>query len=360
MKIASLSASLLFLMGLARAGQAGLLDDVYLQIGGLRSSSGLSGGLEYYNQRLWDERLRLSVEALFSHRLYQRDSVELSQPHIWYNWFFWEAQASYGNYPDVDFYGLGPDSAKDDRTTYLEEPFLVTARLGIRPRRVLRAGLLLGYARYNAGSGRDSGVPSAHEAFSDAELPGFDAQPRYRRLGAFLALDLRDERKDPSRGGLARLEWLRSSETRGLPHDYDAIVVDLQHYRPVRWNVTLALRALGRFTLGEDGQEVPFYLLPSLGATTSLAGYSSDRFRDRHALVLNAELRWRWTELVILAGFLDVGQVVPRLADVGSGGLAASAGAGIYLKMGGQVVAGVNLGVSDEGARVGVTGSYRF
>ena len=40
------------------------------------------------------------------------------------------------------------------------------------------------------------------------------------------------------------------------------------------------------------GQEVPFYLLPTLGGSTTLRGFLDDRFRDRDLLLFNAEYRF--------------------------------------------------------------------
>ena len=48
-----------------------------------------------------------------------------------------------------------------------------------------------------------------------------------------------------------------------------------------------------------------------------LRGYRSFRFRDRSALLLQAEYRWRINELVTGALFYDTGTVARTLGDLG-------------------------------------------
>ena len=53
---------------------------------------------------------------------------------------------------------------------------------------------------------------------------------------------------------------------------------------------------------------------PSLGSGSTLRGYSSWRFRDRHAVLLSGEWRWIPSRLALdMALFYDAGMVAPRL-----------------------------------------------
>ena len=80
---------------------------------------------------------------------------------------------------------------------------------------------------------------------------------------------------------------------------------------------TIALRGLVSAADPDAGDQVPFFLQPTLGGATTLRGYRSFRFRDRSALLLQAEYRWRINELVTGALFYDTGAVAPRLSDLG-------------------------------------------
>ncbi len=61
-----------------------------------------------------------------------------------------------------------------------------------------------------------------------------------------------------------------------------------------------------------SGNQVPFYLLPSLGGNNTLRSYDDYRFHDQNLAVVNVESRWGlWTHLDV-ALFLDAGNVAPE------------------------------------------------
>ena len=51
------------------------------------------------------------------------------------------------------------------------------------------------------------------------------------------------------------------------------------------------MRGLVETTWLKGDQEIPYFMLPSLGGGSNLRGYSSWRFRDRNSLLLQGE--WR-------------------------------------------------------------------
>ena len=56
---------------------------------------------------------------------------------------------------------------------------------------------------------------------------------------------------------------------------------------------------------------------PTLGGARSLRGYHTFRYRDRAAVLLQAEYRWRINEFVTGALFYDTGAVGATLDDLG-------------------------------------------
>jgi hypothetical protein len=64
-------------------------------------------------------------------------------------------------------------------------------------------------------------------------------------------------------------------------------------------------------------QQVPFYMMPSLGGANTLRGYSNYRFHDRHLLLASAESRWPIFAHVDAAAFVDSGTVAARAEDLG-------------------------------------------
>ncbi len=105
---------------------------------------------------------------------------------------------------------------------------------------------------------------------------------------------------------------------------------DLDQFTFNRWDVdlrqfitfvqdtrTIALRAWASSSDPSGGNTVPFYLQPTLGGSYSLRGFRTFRFRDRSALLLQAEYRWRINEFITGALFYDTGAVGPELGDIG-------------------------------------------
>ena len=105
---------------------------------------------------------------------------------------------------------------------------------------------------------------------------------------------------------------------------------DLDRYSFVRWEAdvrhyfsfvkdtrTIALRAFAASADPDAGQEVPFYMQPTLGGARSLRGYRTFRYRDRSAVLLQAEYRWRVNEFVTGALFYDTGAVGASPGELG-------------------------------------------
>ena len=74
----------------------------------------------------------------------------------------------------------------------------------------------------------------------------------------------------------------------------------IQHIPLLRDAWVLVAARARRDHLRKDDQQIPFFMLPALGGGSTLRGFASWRFRDRHSLLLQAE--WR----VIVNRFLDM------------------------------------------------------
>src|SRR4029450_8858784 len=94
----------------------------------------------------------------------------------------------------------------------------------------------------------------------------------------------------------------------------DAQVV--QHLPILRENWIVSLRGQLQTTL-DDADQVPYFLLPSLGSGSTLRAYTSWRFRDRHSLLFSGEWRWIVNRTFLdMAFFYDAGKVTGRREDL--------------------------------------------
>jgi outer membrane protein assembly factor BamA len=78
----------------------------------------------------------------------------------------------------------------------------------------------------------------------------------------------------------------------------------------------LSLRGRVQTTYDRDDQVIPFFMQPSLGGGSSLRGFTSWRFRDRHSLLLSAEWRVLVNRFIDTALFYDAGKVTAERSEL--------------------------------------------
>jgi outer membrane translocation and assembly module TamA len=134
----------------------------------------------------------------------------------------------------------------------------------------------------------------------------------------------------------------------------------VQHVPILRENWVISLRGRLESVLDDDDQ-VPYFLLPSLGSGSTLRGYSSWRFRDRHSLLMSAEWRWIPSRLAMdMAIFYDTGKVTPRFDDISFKDLKSDYGIGVRFHTPFATPLRVELARSREGTRIVFSGGAAF
>ena len=237
--------------------------------------------------------------------------------YTWANGPFVELYARRRDSPQEDFYGLGPDSLEGDQSNFALRDTLVRVTPAAR-RGYLTAGVNLGYLDPSIGSGTDTSMPSTDQIFGPDEVPGLDAQPAFGVIEPFVEFATLDRAIEDRGGGRYRVSFTRYADRDLDQFSFNRWDVDLRQYIPfVHGTHTLALQAWASSSDPSDGDSVPFYLQPTLGGSRSLRGFRTYRFRDRSALLLQAEYRWRVNEFVTGAFFYDTGAVAPGLDDIG-------------------------------------------
>ena len=81
--------------------------------------------------------------------------------------------ARHQDYPQEDFFGIGPDSNRDDHTIFKIVNTMAGGRAGVKPARSLTVGGGVEYFRHELAPGRNRAVPSIEARFTDATAPGF-------------------------------------------------------------------------------------------------------------------------------------------------------------------------------------------
>jgi hypothetical protein len=294
---------------------------IHAKVGGIGEGGGFGGGPGYQFIGVPVD-FRASAAASLKGYFIAEGSLRFpgtqsEDLYTWANGPYVEVYARRRDFPQEDFYGLGPGSLENDRSNFAQRETFVRVTPAVR-RGYLTAGVNLGYLDPSIGSGTDTSMPSTDEIFSPEEIPGLDAQPAFGVIEPFVEFATLDRAIDDRAGGRYRVTFTRYADRDFDQFSFNSWNVDLRQFIPfVHDTHTLALRAWASSNEPSDGDSVPFYLQPTLGGSRSLRGYRTFRFRDRSALLMQAEYRWRINEFVTGALFYDTGAVAPALGDIG-------------------------------------------
>lgn len=231
----------------------------------------------------------------------------------------------------VGFYGFRMSSSLDNRANYsFQQPYL-SASLEVFPTRrlfLVRGAVELTQWKQNPGSGD---VPSVEQVYTTETLPGLGARPVYWHTQGTIGVDSRAARGYARRGGFYGVTVHDFADTHsqfGFDQvDYEAI----QHIPILRESWVISLRGWAQTTFDKSGQQIPFFMMPSIGGGSDLRAYTSWRLRDLNSLVLQAEWRVIVNRFLDMALFYDTGKVAARRADLTLTGLKDDVGLGFRL-----------------------------
>jgi hypothetical protein len=271
----------------------------------------------------------LDVRGSYSIRNYKRAEVEFMAPRMFQRRGSLSLLAGYREATQVGFYGIGTDSIKDDRANYAFDRWYGSATLTVRPTRrflTLRGGLEL--TEWNQKPGEGS-APSVDTIYDPATLPGLDSRITYLHSQATVGIDWRPASDYARRGGFYGVTF---HDYKDNDHEFGFKQVDyeiVQHFPILRETWAISLRGLVETTWLKGDQEIPYFMLPSLGGGSNLRGYSSWRFRDRNSLLLQGEWRIMVNRYLDTAFFYDAGKVERLTADLNLDGLKHDYGFGV-------------------------------
>ena len=271
----------------------------------------------------------IDVRGSYTVRDFKRVEAEFSAPRLFHRRGVLSVLGGWREATQAAFYGIGPDTAKDNRTSFdFRQPY-GSALLTLRPTRrrlMLRGGLEL--SRWSQGPGEGE-FPSVETVYDPESLPGLGAQPTYVHSQGTVGFDWRTSPGYARRGGFYGVtvhDYSDLDEQLGFRQvDYEAI----QHLPILRETWVLSFRGLAHTALTKDNQQIPFFMLPYVGGGSSLRGFSSHRYRDQNSLVLQAEWRIMANRFLDTAIFYDAGKVAARREDLDFSGLQNDFGFGV-------------------------------
>ena len=294
----------------------------------------------------------LDVRGSYSVNSYKLGEAEFISPRLFDRRGELTVHGGWRDATEVAFYGVGMNTSSGDRANYgFEQPF-GSALLTIRPTRrlfLVRGGFEA--ARWDLKSGKGT-APSVDEVFTPESLPGLDTTTTFLHSQATVGVDWRASHGYARRGGFYGVtghDYTDRDDALGFRQvDYEVI----QHIPILRETWVVSLHGLARTTYDKGDQAAPFYMLPSLGGGSSLRGFSSFRFTDRHSLLLQAEWRIMANRFFESAVFYDAGKVAARRSDLDLKHLKSDYGFGVRFHAPLVTVLRVDVARSNEGTRL--------
>lgn len=327
-----------------------------LKLGGLAAGGGFAIGPEYARDDLQDGKLNVRIAAQASLNGFQKYDAELTLPQLFAGRAFLNAYAVHHNYPQLQYYGSGPNSLKERRTNYRLEDTALDATFGVHPIKQLpklTVAASAGHVWNNVGRGTNSQWASTDQVFSPAEAVGVDRQTDFFRYGGFAQFDYRDNPGGPRRGGYYLAQFSRYEDRKLKLHDFNRLDVELQQYLPLfNERRVIALRARTTLTDTRPGQSVPFYMQPNLGGPDTLRSYRPFRFYGNNALTMSAEYRYEVFSGLDMSIFADAGKVTNRRRQINFKDLESSVGFGFRFNVRNNVFMRVETAFGQEGAQV--------
>src|SRR5215510_14930064 len=324
-------------------------------LGGMRSGQGMAFGGGYRKTDVWGERIGVRTTGRMTVNGAYMVDARVTLQGLEFGRSFFNIYTKYEKSPRMDFYGLGPQSRLDDRSSYLLEDFSTDAQYGITlsTSNHWRTGLTVGYVSTDTGPGHRPNVPSTIDEFTPLEAPGIGVgQIDFIRGGGFLVFDNRDTPSGTRHGGVYGVRWRRYDDlTHGL-FDFSQTEFEVQHYLPY-FNETrvIAFRAATTLSYQDEGGLVPVFFMPTLGGNDDLRGFERYRYYDNHSIFFSVEHRWYVFRGLDMAVFADAGKVIPRKASLNVSDLKASGGVGFRTRLRDAVVMRTDFAWGPDGFR---------
>ena len=271
------------------------------------------------------------VRGLYSFKSYKRFELRMVFPNHAGGLVDFDAAGGWMDATQIPYYGLGIDTPKDAESNFRLQETYVQGGVTLKPVTWFHFRGASGYDRFaeKAGTGQS---PSIEELYGPETAPTLGVSPSYVHSQATAALVWAPAEGYARRGGVLRYSF---HDYRNVAGDLDSFQLSrselVQHIPFLRETWVLSLRGRMESAHGSDS-DAPYYLLPWLGSGSSLRGYGTGRFRDKHSLLMSGEWRWIPNRYALdMALFFDAGTVGPRFKDLKFSELKYDYGIGIRL-----------------------------
>jgi hypothetical protein len=291
-------------------------DGVYARLGSLTTGSGFAYGVGFRNRRLFNRHGRGDVWVAGSLKHYWTIEGRVNVTPRPSGVVSIDTFIRRMNYPQEEFFGLGPDSRRPDRSDYRMRGTIAGAMVTVKPARYVSFGGGADYLGVRLDPGTAANLPNVEGLFDDLGVPGLATQPNYVQTSAFAQVDYRQP-LNARKGGWYRAAFSRYADQNNGAFSFRRLDLEVRQFASVlAERRVFAGRALVSMTEPDAGSRTPFYLMPYLGGNDTLRGFRAYRFRGPNAMLLQAEYRFEIWAGLDGALFYDTGKVTLRRADL--------------------------------------------
>ncbi len=322
--------------------------------------SGFEGGLlafgypsdhqEYKAVISWSQDVNREIRLGYSDRKWQGGKYDIG------------VKAEYGQSGTERFFGLGPDSAREDESSFGQEEYRDEAHFGLNLSDHLTVGIGERFRDERIFQGLVGTVP-----FVGTQFPGEPGVDGATVLGSriYLTFNTRDSSQTPTEGYYVGVSAEGVAGLAGdTPSSYEKYEVEGKKFIPFGNDHQFVLVLRAKVELG-SGPQAPFWDEASLGGDKSLRAFGSDRWIDRHSWLINVEQRIRiWSFSMFdypleleAAPFIDVGTVFHDAGGIGEN-VQVNPGVAVRLLSRPNIVGGMSISWGQDGLLV--VGGFSF
>src|SRR6267142_954455 len=316
--------------------------------GGAGPDSGF-GPVVALHQTFFGRTIEIETPLLYTYKHYQAYQFNLRVP-AGSSYLF--AGSAYRSRPEDTFFGIGNDSSRDNKSSYKTVHREAAVGFSAQINKTLRSTVRLGFQKVGV-TAPQSGE-SAQQVFAASDVPALFTGASMRLASVSIEHNTKDDQHRATRGGLEFAEaGLHEAVGKG-DFAYWKYRLLFQRFFSVSGdgNKVIVVRGMAETNQEKGGSQVPFFDMPVIGTWATLRGFENYRFRDKSALSLGLEYRYRIWSAFDWGFFVDRGQVAPEPGDFGWRRFHTGYGARLIMVPTAKLPVTLDVGPSKEGWRV--------
>jgi hypothetical protein len=326
----------------------------YPEFSNMISGAGWLSAGPGYRQYFSDDRILVDGSAAISWHLYKMVQGRFELPTLADNHLVVGAQGMWQDATQVNYFGIGPDSLETNRSQYRIQTTDVVGYATIKPYTWLSIGSEVGFLKQpkimEPGGTFVGDFPTTRNEFPADPGVSLTSQPDFWHIEESVTADTLNHHSYPSTGGLYRAAFTSYDDRDTGTFSFSQYEAEGEQFIPLAdRRVVLGFRGWTLYSNVPAGNQIPFYLLPSLGGNNTLRDFHSYQFHDNNLLVVNAESRFLLYRHLDLALFFDAGNVAPTFKELNLD--QTSYGAGVRLHTDTHTFGRVDVAYGSEGWR---------